>query len=195
MGAMYPNKWRSTMGESPHQPERLPTGEPNPRAGELTLYADTWAKGLAGLSADQLASGLGACLTRDGEWFPEIQEFRALCLGIPSLMDVREDIARANTDRKPFTLMVLRRIDSWQYRQADARRAEQMLREAYADARAARMHGEALPEVLKMVTAEKKVPKAASPEFARAKMAEIAKELGLSDTGGETTVIADLPSP
>ena len=188
-------KWRAAMGESPQHPPTLPDGRPNPQAGELTIYGETWAKGLAGLTGDDLARGLSACITRSDEWPPGLPEFRALCLGIPSLLEVREDISRANTDRKPFTLMVLRRMDAWQYKQADARRADQMLREAYAEAREARMRGESLPEPLKKIAADEPVFAPVPPEVARARMAEIAKELGFSVTGGETTVTAEVPSP
>ena len=176
---MYPNKWRSAMGESPHHPEKLSNGEPNPIAGQLTIYADTWAKGLAGLTGKQLAVGLGACLTRAGDWFPEIQEFRELCLSIPTLQQVRADMARTNEERAPFTVLVGRNLDGYRYRMVDARESDRMLRDAYAEARAAVMRGEPLPVPLPQIEEEKRKPVPASPEVARARMAEIAAELGL----------------
>ena len=179
MSAMYPNKWRSAMGESPHHPEKLSNGEPNPIAGQLTIYADTWAKGLAGLTGKQLAVGLGACLTRAGDWFPEIQEFRELCLSIPTLQQVRADMARTNEERAPFTVLVGRNLDGYRYRMVDARESDRMLRDAYAEARAAVMRGEPLPVPLPQIEEEKRKPVPASPEVARARMAEIAAELGL----------------
>jgi len=195
MAAMYPNKWRSAMGESPHHAEKLENGEPNPRAGELTMYADTWAKGLAGLSGAQLAAGLGACLTRAGDWFPEIQEFRELCLGIPTLQQVRADMARINEERAPFTVMVGRNLDGYRYRMVDARESDRMLKEAYATARDAVMRGEPLPVPLPQIEQEEKKLKPASPEFARARMAEIAEELGLSNRSEQTIDHAGEPLP
>lgn len=183
---MYPNKWRSAMGESPHHPEKLENGEPNPRAGELTIYADTWAKGLAGLSGEQLATGLEACLTRAGDWFPEIQEFRELCLGIPTLQQVRADMARTNEERAPFTVMVGRNLDGYRYRMVDAKESDRMLRDAYAEARDAVMRGEPLPIRLPKIEQDEETPKPRSPEFARARMAEIAAELGLPNRGADT---------
>ena len=195
MGAMYPNKWRATMGDSPHQPDKLANGESNPRAGQLTIYADTWAKGLAGLSHEQLAAGLAACLTRAGDWFPEVQEFRELCLGIPTLQQVRADMARANQERAPFTVLVGRNLDGYRYRMVDARESDRMLREAYAEARAAVMRGEPLPKPLPQITQETEKPVPASPEFARARMAEIAAELGLPPRGNETGDTVDARAP
>lgn len=143
MAAIYPNRWRSAMGEAPQTPD-----------GKLTVYGDTWGKGLAGLTDAQLAAGLEACITRADAWPPTLAEFRALCLGIPALADVREDMRRTDTDRQPFTVMVGRRLDSYRYRHASMDQADRLLREAYDSAVAARMRGEELPEVLLQVAAE-----------------------------------------
>lgn len=179
------------MGDSPHVQDTLADGSANPRAGELTVYGDTWAKGLAGLSGEQLACGLGACLTRTDVWPPVLAEFRALCLGIPSFGQVRDDMARANADRSPFTIMVGRHIDGCRYRLADTREAERMLREAYGEAREAVMRGEPLPEPLPQLKADEKpvfVP--ASPETARAHLAKIAAALGRPPAEGQAAADA-----
>ena len=192
---MYPNKWRSAMGDSPHHPDKLESGDPHPRANELTVYADTWAKGLAGLNGDQLATGLASCLIRAGDWFPDIQEFRSLCLGIPTLQQVCADMARTNEEREPFTMMVGRNLDGYRYRMVDARESERMLKEAYATAREAVMRGEPLPVPLPQIDEEKRKPVPASPEVARARMAEIAAELGLPTRGNETGDTVDVRTP
>lgn len=157
MAAVYPNRWRAAMGESPQ-------GED----GKLTVYGDTWAKGLAGLTPQQLARGLEACITRTDPWPPVLAEFRALCLAIPPLGWVREDLQRAHAEREPFTIMVGRRLDMHRYRQADATAADRLLREAYQDAREAVMRGEPLPEPLPQVEHDATPPAPASPEVARA---------------------------
>ena len=143
MAAIYPNRGRSAMGEAPQTPD-----------GKLTIYGDTWGKGLAGLTDAQLAAGLEACITRADAWPPTLAEFRALCLGIPALADVREDMRRTDADRQPFTVMVGRRLDSYRYRLASMDQADRLLREAYDSAVAARMRGEELPEVLLQVAAD-----------------------------------------
>lgn len=42
-------------------------------------WIETWARGLAGLSADDLKAGLGKCLTESPKWAPSLGEFRAMC--------------------------------------------------------------------------------------------------------------------
>lgn len=166
MAAIYPNKWRAAMGESPHSAE-----------GKLSVYGDTWAKGLTGLTPEELGRGLEACITRTDPWPPVLPEFRALCLGIPSLAEVREDLQRDGADRAPFTVMVGRRMDPWAYRNADQRAADRMLREAYDDAREARMRGEPLPEPLVQVEHDAPEPVPATREQAQAHLDEIRRDL------------------
>lgn len=168
MAAIYPNRWRAAMGDSPNSPE-----------GGLTVYGDTWAKGLAGLRPDEIARGLEACITRSDPWPPVLAEFRALCLAIPSMAQVREDLTREHADREPFTIMVARRLDGHRYRTADAREAERLLREAYDDAREARMRGEPLPEPLLKVAHDPAPPTPAPREVAQAYMDTIRRELGM----------------
>lgn len=162
MAAIYPNRWRAAMGESPNKPD-----------GELTIYGDTWAKGLCGLQTSEIARGLEACITRPDPWPPVLAEFRALCLGVPPLIEVRADLAREHALRAPFTVMVGRRLDGYRYRMADAREADRMLLEAYNDAREARMRGEALPAQLEAITQEDAAQVVASPEVAARAFEEI----------------------
>lgn len=128
MTEIYGHRWTAAHGESAED-----------GSGE------TWSKGLTGLSAQQLATGLEACIVRADPWPPTLPEFRALCVGVPSLLQVREDLRRKDCERMPFTLLVWRHLDAYAYRMADGRDAERMLREAYADAREAVMRGEQLP--------------------------------------------------
>lgn len=154
------------MGESPQAED-----------GKLTVYGDTWAKGLAGLSPEQLGRGLEACITRTDPWPPVLAQFRALCLGIPDLADVRADMARDGSRRAPFTVLVGRGMDAYRYRMADAREADRMLREAYEAAREAVMRGEPLPEPLPELAQDTAAPVPATPESARAHLAEIQRAL------------------
>lgn len=177
MGSIYPGRWHSTMGDSPQHPARNADGSAHPKAGQLTVAGDTWSRGLAGLTAEQIGHGLTACIARSDAWPPTLPEFRALCLGIPSLLQVREDIARKDSQRAPFTMLVLRHIDSWAFRHADQREAERLLREAYNDAREAVMRGEPLPEPAPEIEHKPEAPKPASPEVARAAMDAIRASL------------------
>src|SRR5690606_16865296 len=162
LAAVYPSKWRAAMGESPQADD-----------GKLTVYGDTWAKGLAGLSPEQLGRGLEACITRTDPWPPVLAQFRALCLGIPEFSEVRADMARDGAKRAPFTVLVGRSLDGYRFRMADAREADRLLREAYEAAREAVMRGELLPEPLAEIAQDTAKPAPASPEVARAHLAEI----------------------
>src|SRR5690606_24389157 len=53
--------------------------------------ARTWAKGLAGVTPQQLANGLEACIVSADPWPPTLPEFRARCLAIPSFAAVKLD--------------------------------------------------------------------------------------------------------
>jgi hypothetical protein len=142
MAAIYPTTWAGRMGESPQYPAIADDGSPHPRAGHLTVYGDTWAKGLAGLGAEQLARGLESCISRSNRYLPDLGEFRALCIGVPSLVSVRADLRKPPHLRSRFATMVGRNLDWHAYRTGDGRDAERMLRQAYDDAHEAVIRGE-----------------------------------------------------
>lgn len=140
--------------------------------------ATTWAKGLSGITGQQLAAGLEACIVRADSWPPTLPEFRELCLSIPSLAQVRADLRRIDAERAPFTALVWRHLDGWAYRHADGAKAERLLAEAYATAREAVMRGEPLPEQLLAVEHQAPEPiKPAAPEVARAYLDAMRAEL------------------
>lgn len=66
---MYGHKWTSSMGESAVI------------GGMLIDVASTWASGLRGVSGNQIAEGLRACMNRSDTWPPSLPEFVALCKG------------------------------------------------------------------------------------------------------------------
>jgi hypothetical protein len=105
----------------------------------------TWAKGLAGLTLDQIAGGIETAIidSEDG-WPPTLSQFRAMCLGIPSWSQLR---STHRDTRDPFAVLVWQHIDGHRYRLADAERAERMLRDAYEVARKHVMRGGALPKI------------------------------------------------
>ena len=45
----------------------------------LSVWAETWAAGLAGYSADELRQGLERCLQSHPDWPPTLPQFRNLC--------------------------------------------------------------------------------------------------------------------
>ncbi len=67
---MYGHKFTSVYGEQSIFAD-----------GELTDVAKTWASGLRGVTGEQLASGLRACITRVDPWPPSLPEFVSMCTG------------------------------------------------------------------------------------------------------------------
>lgn len=185
MVAAFPGRWIFAMGASPHPIITGADGRETVDTSRLTMVGQTWAAGLAGLSAQQLGAGLQACMTSwSKERIPSLAEFRALCLGIPKIAEVREDIARAGAKRHPFTIMVCRHLDFYSWRLADGRDADRMLWDAYERARDSVMRGEPVPELSKELPScenpqEPAKPKR-SPEVAKNALREITEMLGMS---------------
>lgn len=127
MLAMYGHAWASQNGD---------------HAAGIT--AETWASCLVGIAPEQIAAGLRACLAEGAEFPPSAPRFRAMCLGIPSLAEVRYRIRQG--EATPFTRLLWQSIDGYRYRQASADAADRMLRDAYDLAREHVMRGNPLPE-------------------------------------------------
>lgn len=163
MLATYGHRWAGAYGQNPDG-----------------VAAATWATGLAGLTSQQIAAGLRACLTHGDGWPPTLPEFRVLCLGIPTLAAVRAELLRSDAERSPFTRFVWGLIDGHRYRQANADAAERMLRDAYELAREERLRGTPLPEAPVAAIADdtRRQPVPASPERAQAAIAECMDMLG-----------------
>lgn len=155
MAEIYGHRWTAAYGESAEE-----------GAG------GTWAKGLSGLSVQQIGAGIGACIASADPWPPTLPEFRAKCLGIPPLAAVRLDADKVD----PFTVLVWQNLDGYRYRQASSDQADRLLREAYELAREHVMRGGELPNVAGAIEQEKRKPKPADPAVAEAAMRE-AREL------------------
>lgn len=183
MVAAFPGRWIFAMGASPHPIITGADGRETVDTSRLTMVGQTWAAGLAGLSAQQLGAGLQACMTTWGkDRVPSLTEFRAMCIGIPSLAVVREDIARTGQKRERFTIMVCRHLDYYAYRHADARDAERILREAYESARERALRGEPIPDLPEALPSCKNPQETVvrrTPEVALAALDDIAKMLGI----------------
>lgn len=110
----------------------------DPRTGAGSLWANT----LAGLTTEQIVKGCDAVKFRMGAWPPGAPEFRAICLGIPSLAAVR----LLNEARiRPFARLVWSLLDIHRYRQASAEYADRLLADAYNAACEHVMRGGELP--------------------------------------------------
>lgn len=156
MAEIYGHRWTASFGANP----------------DSEGAAGTWAKGLAGITPAQLAYGLKACITSSDPWPPTLPEFRAMCLGIPSLVSVRAEV-NGKGERTPFGILVWERVDGYQYRQMSAKDAERMLQGAYEDAREFVMRGGELPVISAAVEHEAKEPEPVTPEQAKANLAKL----------------------
>ncbi|HEY4529358.1 MAG TPA: hypothetical protein VIG97_03365 [Luteimonas sp.] len=159
MAEIYGHRWTAAYGDNPDQ-----------GAGA------TWAKGLAGLTAGQLAEGLKASIASADPWPPTLPDFRARCIGIPPLAAVRLDPSMSS----PFARLVWQHLDGYRYRQAPADLADRMLRDAYELAREHVMRGGALPEcAVGAIEQDKPAPwSAPAPEKREAVLARVREELG-----------------
>lgn len=154
MAEVYGHRWVSAYGD-----------DAGAGAGQ------TWAKGLAGLSAVQIADGLTAALASADEWPPTLPRFRAMCFGLPSFPAVRAEVNARNTRRSPFAVLVWSHVDAARYRMADADKADRLLREAYDLATEHVVRGGALPEPREELAAPEPEPRApASDECVRANL-------------------------
>lgn len=131
MAEIYGHRWTSAYGETAD----------DCGAGE------TWAKGLAGVTGEQLGEGLKACVASADPWPPTLPEFRARCLGIPPLAQVRLELRGSSRSRSRFTLQVWQSIDSYRFKQASSEQSDRLLRDAYELAREHVMRGGELPEL------------------------------------------------
>lgn len=173
MAGIFPAKWCKDMGETPMSADK---------PDELSVYGDTWARGLAGFSNEQIAKGLEKALERGGEWPPSLPVFQCWCFGIPSYDEVRaEFLPGFGGDRSQFGRLVYMHLDVWAWRHSPTDRSDRMLREAYSEAvRHVRAGGE-LPAVpIAGITQEQPRRRVASPETAEAAIRDIAAILGIA---------------
>ena len=164
MTEIFGHRWTSAMGED-----------------AATGSGETWARGLSGLSAEQIRAGIERTIVAAEPWPPTLPEFRSMCLGIPSLAQVQHNLRDRDSVRAPFSALVWSKLDGFAYGLASAEKAERMLRDAYRLASDHVMAGGALPEARPAVGHDtyRPTPPVEKTEHARAQMAEISRLLGL----------------
>ncbi|WP_156900009.1 hypothetical protein [Luteimonas mephitis] len=128
MAEIYGRHWTDTFGDS--------------ESGA----ASTWARGLADLTPEQLSAGVQASVLAVDTLPPTLGEFRARCLGILTLPEVRHEL-RAGAPRSIFTYMVWQCLDRDAYARARGRHAARLLQDAYSVARALCMRGKPVGQV------------------------------------------------
>lgn len=173
MVVIYGAAWTNDSDETPHQED-----------GSLSLVAEVWREGLTGITGPQMALGLQRTIVCHPDWPPRIGQFRALCLAVPTLTELRLELRAPDAVRSPFARLVFQNLDAHLYRTSDMRTSERMLTEAYAVAREHVMRGGPLPEPAVAAIEEKAAaPYQAPPEGRRAEILERAqREAGLAAT-------------
>lgn len=167
MGAMFPGKWARDNGMAPASPE-----------GPLTIAGETWLVALKGLLPRQVAEGMAACMRAGLEWPPNPAKFRALCLGLPSLAQVEQEM-RPGHDRSPFSVLVRSMIDLHAFNVADGYQQSRMISTAYDQAMRHVSAGGALPAAVPALVHEApSAPVVSNRESAAAAMARAARDLG-----------------
>lgn len=167
MVAIYGAKWASVHGVAAETD-----------AGKLTETANTWARGLAGVTGEQLGAGLKACVSSSDPWPPTLSEFRARCMGIPSFAAVQLILGDKTRPMTPFVRQVWTYVDAYRFRSATSDKAEKILRDAYELAREHVINGGALPEpVAGAITQGSEEHRPASPEVAAKHLAEVSEFL------------------
>ncbi|HET6631542.1 MAG TPA: hypothetical protein VFG73_02385 [Rhodanobacteraceae bacterium] len=171
MNGQFGHRWASGFGAAPDNDD-----------GTLTLTARVWAHGLAGITPRQLGFGLRATLASPDTWPPTLPEFRARCLGIPSIAAAKAAL-RDPTNAPPraarFSRLMWQHADSYRLRQASAELADRMLREAYELAAEAVLRGTPLPPLSPALSAPTPPPaNPAKPETVASAFSEIADVLG-----------------
>lgn len=126
------------------------------------LAMTEWREALAGVTPDQVATGLRADVVRGDAWPPSSAQFRALCFAIPSKTEIAAEIdkyvsatypnlyskSRSHGSLSPFARLVWQNMDSYNWRSCDKDEARRMLRDAYELVKTHVMAGGELPEPL-----------------------------------------------
>lgn len=164
MAGMFGHAWVSSYGASPSG-----------------VGADTWATALSGITPAQIGRGLRETLALGENFPPSAPKFRALCLGIPTLAQVKSRIKASEGDQ--FSILMHKHLDVYIFARVDQKTADHMLREAYELAKDHVMRGGELPPlpVAKIAPIDEPQRKPASVDSIRKHCSDIEKILGNVD--------------
>lgn len=174
MAGMFPGKWVRENGSAPVN-----------NAGGLTTAGELWLQVLVGITPRQVADGMGNCLRSALQWPPNPGQFRAMCLGVPSLAEVDGQM-RPGQAHSGFTVLVRSHLDLHAYATAESGAQQQrMLANAYERAVKHVMDGGAVPEALAALPAPRpELHVVRNRDAARSAMAQAAADLGFGGAHG-----------
>jgi hypothetical protein len=136
MTSIYGHRWVSAFGDSPEY------GNDAKTPGAFTDAGKVWSQGLIGITGQQMALGLRRALMSAEPFPPNLPEFRAMCLGIPTLATVQLVLAKPHDqpeDVQAFCRLVWRFIDTYRFARAGVGQASSTVKDAYQIAREYRM--------------------------------------------------------
>jgi hypothetical protein len=181
MVAIYGYRWVTAYGAAAEND-----------AGALTLAAETWRRGLAGVDESALGLGLDACIASADPWPPTLPAFRALCLGVPTFNAVAAELRTMPALPSGFLRLVMGNLDLRRFRLAGADSADRLLRAAYETAREHVMRGGALPPApVAAIEVEPETLTPAKPETVEACVGFLRSKFGAS----EPVVDSVIPCP
>jgi len=174
MAGMFPGKWVRENGSAPVN-----------NAGSLTTAGELWLQVLVGITPRRVADGMGNCLRSALQWPPNPGQFRAMCLGVPSLAEVDGQM-RPGQAHSGFTVLVRSNLDLHAYATAESGAQQQrMLVNAYERAVKHVMDGGAVPEAMAALPAPRpELHVVRNRDAARNAMAQAAADLGFGGAHG-----------
>jgi hypothetical protein len=103
-----------------------------------------WAQELAGLGQRAIQRGLD--VAKRQEWPPVLAEFKAACVGVLPIATVDAELSRPPAAWSPFSVLVMRQIDSHEWRMSGGQTRWTLLERGHARAREHLFAGGKLPE-------------------------------------------------
>jgi len=199
MTSIYGHRWVSAFGDSPEH------GNESKTPGAFTDVGKVWSQGLIGITGKQMAYGLRRALMSAEPFPPNLPEFRALCLGIPTLATVQLVLAKPHDqpeETQAFIRLVWRFIDTYRFARSGIGQANATIKEAYQLAREYRMALGPLPpppvallpevaEARPLTKDEIEARDAARDAAAREHIARCEEMLRINDADDETDETGD----
>jgi len=123
MTRVYGHKWSSNFGSSDD---------------------GTWLSALKEIPEAMIVAGLNKCLTRQDPWPPSLPEFRQMCLNLPSVDKIYQEVTQ-NRITNELSLLVRKKIPSWDWQTKTEKQLKGMVSVAYDE-----LYEQAATEVIKI---------------------------------------------
>lgn len=112
MSQIYGHKWTSNYGD---------------KDGD-----NTWLSGLQDIPETMILAGLSKCLSRQDPWPPSLPEFRQMCLNMPSLEQVVQEVITGKS-KSSLGFMIAKKIPSFDRQTKTEAQLRRMIISLYDD--------------------------------------------------------------